>query len=410
MEAAIRARIVCVATLAVAACDARACSGGGAGGSGSASSAPSPTASSASSGPATASASNVVDAPAGDSAAGSMLAAARAVIDDEEKARAKASADPTGFAWDLFVYVNWPALTGQRGVPDASQPFGADAPVVWATWKIVDDVYLAGGAKPDGWASGDPNAVPTLTDLQIDGTVLKDRLGNPVVYEERMNQGAFEYITSRTLYSFAGQTAARSSTAPPVAFPEPSMEIKASWRVLDAEADKDVIGHYLTKRVRYKGNVLFVGLTGLHVTSKALPSWFWATFEQVDDARTTNASLVLPIAPEVAASNDAMHTAFAGTRWQYYSLDGTQTAFVDSAQAPTLLANSQIETGFQRSSSCITCHALASIGPSSNPRFNFFQLKPGGMAGFVGAPPTAPFSAGGEFRTLDAVWSLRRAQ
>jgi hypothetical protein len=43
-------------------------------------------------------------------------------------------------------------------------------------------------------------------------------------------------------------------------------------------------------------------------------------------------------------------------------LRGTQTDFVDSRGRPTILANSQIEHGFQQTSSCIACHARATVG------------------------------------------------
>jgi hypothetical protein len=65
-----------------------------------------------------------------------------------------------------------------------------------------------------------------------------------------------------------------------------------------------------------------------------------------------------------------------------------------------------METRFQQSSSCETCHATASIGPPSNPRFNPFHIAPGGMVGWTGTPPA--LSPG--MRALDYVWSMRRAK
>jgi hypothetical protein len=306
----------------------------------------------------------------------------------------------------LFEYVGWPAVGGKRGVPDAAKSFGADGPVVWGTWKITDEVYLPTGSKPDPWPSGDPNAIPVLSDAMIDGTKLVDPRGNSILYEVRMSQATFDYLLSRQLYSFTGQQAVRTGSGPAVAFPTSALEIKASWRVLDPVKDKDVLGHYLTKNLRFGGVTVLGGLTGLHISSKALPKWLWTTFEQIDDPTTTGATLELPIAPEVQASNAAMQQAFAGTRWAYYRMIGVETSYVDRMQKPALLASSQMETRFQHSSSCITCHSLASIGATSNPRFSFFKIAPGGMSAYVGFPPTLP----ADMKPLDFVWSMRRAK
>jgi hypothetical protein len=240
----------------------------------------------------------------------------------------------------------------------------------------------------------------------IDGTKLVDAQGNSILYEVRMNQGVFDYLLSKQLYSFRGQQAVRTGSGPALAFPTNALEIKASWRVLDPVKDKDVLSHYLTKNVRFAGVTVLGGLTGLHITSKALPKWLWTTFEQIDNPTTTGATLALPIAPEVQASNAAMQKAFAGTRWAYYRMNGVETSFIDRAQKPALLASSQMETRFQLSSSCITCHSLASIGPASNPRFNPFQIAPGGLSGYVGLPPAFP----ADMKPLDFVWSMRRAK
>jgi hypothetical protein len=51
-----------------------------------------------------------------------------------------------------------------------------------------------------------------------------------------------------------------------------------------------------------------------------------------------------------------------GTFWQYYCLRGTQTDFVDSMGNPIILGTTQMEEGMQSTSSCMGCHARASIG------------------------------------------------
>jgi len=339
-----------------------------------------------------------------------------ALLKDPQRAAQQASNSPIEFGWNLFVFVNWPALPNARGVPDPSKHLGTAEPVVWQTWKTAPEVYVAPGQTPLPWNLG-LSGTPVLAQTEIDGQTLLDDDNNPVMYQVLMNQGVFDYLISRRLYSFAGQEAARGTpggpVVAPVQFPANAMEVKASWRILDPITDKARMSHYLTQRVTYVGSdgsalQLVVGLTGLHITSKALPNWFWVTFEQNENATTTQTKHTLPIAPDVAAANATMQRLFAGTVWQYYRMDGYQTGY-GAADKPTLLANSQMETNFQSSSSCMTCHSLASIGAlkPGPPRFPFFN----NMQGYTGAPPTAPFGSGpGQFTPLDFVWSMREAQ
>jgi len=344
------------------------------------------------------------------------LAELTALFGDDAKAKAKLEADPATFAWLLFAYLDWPATAGERGVPDPSAHLGADAPVVWETWKEVHETYLAGGAKPPPWKDGGPKGPPTLSTAEIDGKTLTDVDGNPVTYTVRLNQGTFDYLLGRGLYAVAGQVALRKAGAQPVAFPPGAIEVKASWRILDPVKDKDRLDHYLVTKalLPQQGGAppltVTVGLTGLHITSKLVPQWAWITFEQVDNAETTGVTAKLPIDPAAAAANQRFQQALAGTPLASYRLMGVQTAFTDGGK-PTLLANTQIETYFQTSSSCITCHALASIGPSAKPRFELFHLVAGNLEGYVGDPPAAPFGPGpDQYVKLDFVWSMREAK
>ncbi|MCB9608732.1 MAG: hypothetical protein H6716_19240 [Polyangiaceae bacterium] len=336
-----------------------------------------------------------------------------ATFTDAKQAKERATATPIAFAWDLFLYVNWPAKSGERGVPDPALELGADGLTTWSTWKHTSEVYLPGGKPPDAWKSGDPSKPPLLEAPEIDGRTLTDSNGNLVEFEVRMNEATFSYIVARQLYGYAGQQALRKPGAEAVAFPPGSLEVKATWRLLDPIKDKAILGNYYTRTVTYASDgggttQAAAGLTGLHIISKALPNWVWATFEQVDNAKTTEAKLLQPIAPDVAAANAKMQQALQGTVWANYQLIGVMTEPVADGK-PVILANSQMETGFQSTSSCLTCHSTASIGPDDNPRFQFF--KPG-FQGYVGEPPSQPFDAaqGGKFTRLDFVWSLKRAR
>jgi hypothetical protein len=341
------------------------------------------------------------------------LSSVSAVVTDQQRATQSAGQDPLTYGWMLFVYANWPALAGQRGVPDPSKKWGSAVPVVWQTWKSSGEVYVNPDQTPLPWDQ-QPAGPPVLMHGEIDGRSVLDYNQNPVMYQVNMNHAAFDYLMQTSLYRFDKQEALRTIVMPPppgVAFPADAMEIKASWRILDPVTDRDVMNRYLTQRVQYYGsdctalNVI-VGLTGLHIISKALPNWYWVTFEQVDNATTTQTKLTVPIPPNVATMNTQIQQIFAGTPWQYYQMNGYQTDY----NSPTILANSQMETNFQSSSSCMTCHSLSSIGLTSNPqgvRFQFFN----NFQGYTGNPPADVFGPGpGQYTKLDYVWSMREAK
>ena len=116
-----------------------------------------------------------------------------------------------------------------------------------------------------------------------------------------------------------------------------------------------------------------------------------------------------------------------GTVWENYRLRGTQVDFVDSTGKPTLLANSHIESDFQTTASCISCHARATIGPpipgvASVNRLSIFDppyqidqqiITPSGapdssmFVSYLGATGSAKPVL--RYTQLDFVWSLFRA-
>ena len=348
--------------------------------------------------------------PAPSTPAGPNIQQIEATLSSPSAASAKAMSDPVAYAWLLFLYTNWPASGKVRSQPDPNRKFGDPGPVIWQTWKTSQDLYVTKGQTPLPWNQGPVYQRPALQQQEIDGKVLKDDNGNPVMYEVRLNEDTFNYILGRGLYTQAGQLKLVKG-GQPVVFPEPAMEIKASWRILDRVKDKDRITHYLTAKAVYNGKQVLLGLTGLHITSKAVPEWFWCTFEQTENSQTTPIKPLLHMAAAVQKSNQEMQKDFAGTFWAYYQLDGVQSDFVQNPDAAaclqnskaSCLANTQIETYFQGSSSCITCHALASIGKKGS-RFNFWNYAGGNQQGYMGKPPSL-----GSDVPLDFVWSMREA-
>lgn len=347
------------------------------------------------------------------------------------------------YAWRLFVALNWPAMRGARAA-DRNARFGADGPVVWESWRSAGEVYLKAGADPGPWAPADPSQ-PLAAEQRFETLSLQDLLkarhivGGVMVplvdsiatarrlTEIRMNRETFEFIRARGLYSLEGQMSAFSK-GDEVSFPYGAKEVKAKWRpISESESSR-----YHTTLVTLKdGTQRLYGLTALHIVSKDLPHWFWATFEQVDNpAQADSEGWQIPSRDRFSCGKGPANCNRApsgigleGTVWQYYRLRGTLTDFVDPEGKPEILANSELETGLQKTASCITCHSRASIGviagvPSRLPVFE--SGSPGDVRdrrGFTGIPQPGWYqrrasdgSMHRDFQSLDFVWSLSQAK
>ena len=358
--------------------------------------------------------------------------------------------DPDSYIWKVFLELNRPADQQKgRGVPDPTKKVGDDGIVVWQTWMRTDEVFLDNGEKPPEW-----DAPPTLAPLGV-APVIRQRFRSPRkillsedprvslrtlradeppplgLSESAMNRAAFEFVVSNELYNIEGQEAFHSSRKL-INLPPAAKEIKSAWKILSPKSLDDLPPqdvdqfekHYHTTTLQHQGKTYLYGLTGLHITTKDLPKWVWATFEHVD-----NPEPELPDNDRVGKPSKLM-----GTKWENYRLRGTQTDFTDSTGQPTVLANTQIETGFQQSASCITCHARATIGeslpiveglPKLANRLPFFLINRilhrrtrGSLDdqtvvyGYIGAVDEEWFketASRRRYTQLDYMWSLRNA-
>ena len=339
--------------------------------------------------------------------------------------------DPDAYAWRLFVALNWPAsLAGRRA--DPRRRLGEPGPVVWETWANARDVYLPDGADPGPWARGgerlslvpaglrkssefDSPPIQQQIRLQFPGMKLQfDPLtadGN--ANETRMNRDTYAFIRANMLYNLDGQEALAGSGKEMIRFGRNAKEVKAQWRQI-SKADKP--RYHWTEIIAADGNRKLYGLTALHIITKDLPNWFWATFEQVDNAkRPGNEAWKLKSRDSFACGPNAPDCNKApagigieGTAWANYRLRGTQTGFTDSAGFPVRLANSEPEEGFQETASCMTCHSRSSVAADGS-RLPVFTA---GEQGFVGTPDPAWFADGGRrrFTQLDFVWAMIRAK
>lgn len=361
--------------------------------------------------------------------------------------------EPDRFAWQLFRALTWPADLDTR-TADPSAAYGAEGPVVFQTWMLANAVFLDGGVEPPAWDDFNP-----ATPIELDGTdgplqlsLLREIPPIPPgteghqADEVRMNQAVFDYIRDNGLYSIEGQQRFFYDQRE-IAFPPEAVEIKGVWRpVTTAEADRYHTAPFVDGE---SGETLVYGLTALHIISKVLPRWHWSTFEHVDNPFRTGIhdegwlnrsrdSLACP--PERLDCNRIpAGMGLEGTRWENYRLRGSQIEFTDDMGNPVILANSELETGFQTTASCMTCHVRATIGPNVNvpasfefgpehtahplsppraSRMSVFDVAPDGrITSFYGTPTPDQFTIKGlegpnpaTYTLLDYAWSLARAR
>jgi hypothetical protein len=333
---------------------------------------------------------------------------------------------PDQFAWETFVAINQAAKNGSN-----------DA--LWETWALQEDVFADPNKKPV-WPSAEhqPKVLHPSIKLQI---LLQERLErrskqlqlfrmdvanpvdkpkaqfiapNPLSEEVRMNKNNFDFIVGRDLWYLEGQAAAFKDGRP-LSFDPESKEVKAHWKELTNPADKSRY-HW---QVGKDGKTY--GLIALHVMTKDLPNWFWATWEHVDNperCKINGCSDKFGLDPKTGQISQSLLDMLAGAgmgpEWQNYRLTGTQTAFTDSTGRSTLLGNSQIEgrLGIMATSSCITCHAKASVNDIGD-RLDIFSAD--GQSDNGSPVPTWFYNTSVsppqmKFLQLDFEWSLGLAK
>ena len=346
--------------------------------------------------------------------------------------------EPDRYAWRVFVALNWPASTLQKEA-DPTKPFGAPGPAVWETWRNVrpgasDTVFRPDGRDPGPWLTG-ATPVVARAESQFDRRPLKleglqtlpGRTGRPQIgpafdpavgnfHEVRLNLPTYEFIRTNALFNVEGQLAQVAAGKENLNFPPSSKEIKAVWRKI-READKP--RYHWAEVTASSGAREAWGLTAIHISTKDVPNWFWTTFEHIDNKPAGSGTSDMPNigwqtksvdrfacpAPPHDCDKAPAGIGLQGTKWENYRLRGTQLDFVSSIGATTILGNSQIEAGFQATSSCVTCHAVAAIDRQGG--------RLGGFTPIVGVPQPEWFRdpATGQrlFMQLDFVFSLQRA-
>ena len=235
--------------------------------------------------------------------------------------------------WQSFIALNWPASLQYRGQPDTSKTIGdgrlgIDFPTVWESYKEQFDIFLENGANPGPWQWVITNGRAPMKILRnfsknIQSEALEafnEATGQPLIdmdsqyvrYEVRTNQAEYTYYLENKYFDADSQVAAvtqkrfvgfpRGRNYPqdsmfmkmlPVFAQFGATEVKAAWRVFGKNTPDSIKSRYYhtmatlfnTKGEKVEKDVGLIGLHILRLTPSTGSSWYWASFEQVDNLK-----------------------------------------------------------------------------------------------------------------------------
>lgn len=338
---------------------------------------------------------------------------------------------PDKFAWDVFIEISKPA-----------DPNNPDGETVWQKeWANADDVF-ADSSKAADWSKiaglpllrdinkGQPLQQKVfnemllqmgLTKMQIKSlhqTNICQAVDSLVLNETKMNKSAFDFIVDNKMFNAEGVEAMFTSKTK-IDAPIEAREIKAIWKPITANEKPKY--HFVEK----DGNIY--GLVSLHLITKDLPNWTWATFEHKDNECLGEAEKnpILKSVDKYGKNPDGtISKELKGDfikngmpdKWNNYILRGTQIDFTTPTGESIILANTYTENGFVTSSSCITCHSRATVGPYlGNGKINHLPIfeSRNPLTGSLGSPNPKWFyeyNTGGrkttKFIQTDFMWSI----
>jgi hypothetical protein len=309
---------------------------------------------------------------------------------------------PDAFVWKLFVEVNARA-TEQVRVPGAYGPVMTND-ALWETWADDPTTFpkVPNPSEPPRWPGASQQRAAKRLEQKAkagphprdphgitDGLLTVPAGGSE---EVRRNKATFDYVIANKLWYSQG-VAAFFAGGNVVDFPIDSIEVKGNWIPIDA-AQKPQF-HW-----NYDSTGKLFGLVAMHITSKALPNWVWATFEWAGNpgrcdfigcrdcfgyspalvpSNTTTVGEVYPggaMSPALTRLfEEGGLTGTWGSEWMNYRLKGSQVDFVDPTGVPLLVGNSVTEGGFVQTASCMTCHSRAAVDSTGASAFPIFGEK-----------------------------------
>ena len=314
-------------------------------------------------------------------------------------------------AWALFAKLN------QKAPIQCSKTNNS----IWETWANNAETFSGSQPKwPEICGTKEKPRLKVLGERSVNLFVKEEEklvipgveFVSSSVEEVRRNRATFDYIVNNHLWNLDGLAKAYAGDKK-IEFPIDAIELKADW--VPIRSDEKNKYHW-----NYTKDGTLVGMRAMHIVSKEIPNWFWASFEWVDNlGRCDEIGCVdnFGVTPHIVKPNSKKNLKYAseqltpeleklfaaygltgewGKQFKNYRLKGTQINFVDSTGNPTLLGNSITEQNAVFGSSCITCHAMARIDASGHTiKFPTPTL--------VGAPQPELFE---KLKSTGFVWSI----
>jgi len=320
--------------------------------------------------------------------------------------------DVTGqaaYAWFLFVQAMTPSngsLTfetwneqcqlnpAMAGCPPPSTAAAKGGRILHASALAHKARGTAGvTAQPGTGAECNPMTTAPLGSYQPPSNVVPTAQFCEEVY---VNPSESSFVTSNGLTTLTGQQTYGSSRSNAITFPWTAIEVKADWVPTASFANPtfscpDTTNTLYTETI----NGTCYALVGLHISSKVLPDWLWATFEPASAVTNPNrcdpklydtcfdpwgTTSKMPYAKGQTAAQSPQLKALMGSAnlnkaFNNYFLTGVQTKFVNAKSAPIPLGSSFVEFNagvLPGQASCITCHRYAYYdGTPTSPEDNF---------------------------------------
>jgi hypothetical protein len=286
--------------------------------------------------------------------------------------------NPDKLAWTLFLSVNANAKT--TGNNNA----------LFETWASDGDTFQTNPVWPTIAAplALKPRALGLALQRVHPGGPLAPLVvpGGAATEETRRNKPDFDFIVQNNLYKLSGLKAAFAANKL-LSFPIDSLEVKANWvEVGQLGAFSGFSGTPADAAKLYHINSVGgkqYALVSMHVISKLVPNWTWATFEHKDnpgrcdvlgckDVFGAQQSVVPPLSlveskqhyPDCVKTPELMALfgqASPDSAFVNYCLKGSQTDFTDASGLAVRLGNSVTEASFVNQASCMSCHGRAAF-------------------------------------------------
>lgn len=294
----------------------------------------------------------------------------------------------------------------------------------WEMWSTTTYAYSDSCAGVE-WPTGQiklrllpPKAVSLLDNFNNSSSnfettqfeELTQNFDNPYYEELRINRAMFDYIQENGLYN--QNKVYEMAKKGEINFPQQAMMIKAQW----VPVDSTQIGKYYTKMIDGYDYVseettgyTLMGLVGFHLVTHELPNWVWSTFEYKenvgmcdyigckDNFGNTQAYIppkkIIDQGYAVGGPSKALLDLFKKLNvpevFQNYRLKGSMTEYTDNQGNANIVGNSILEMNLVSSSSCISCHARATLNNRPGDRQNLGMFEKYGISYDSVATPTA---------------------